>query len=306
MSASHHQLSDWFVKAAEKVGSPRRRYFVINGNLIDYFEKERNGQGINKKGSIELSSGTLVSAEGRELQIRTPSRVYILNADTAAISIDWKNALLSVIARLASTLQASPLAGWLVKAPDGVGQPRRRYFVCDGAWVNYYDAEDMATAKMKGKIKISALTHVVADGNEVRVVNPERTWVLTAEDVISAARWASILQDIQAGEEGLKGRKASKVDGDSDPNGDEPGEDRFVMPGRGVWLWKDGTGLGSALRGARRRYFTLLYGSDVNTMKFAYFTDFVDQHPVGMRGFVPITRTSVIADSEDTLTIVCT
>ena len=304
-------LGAWFLKQAERVGSARRRFFEMHGQEIVYYEKEQNGRGIGKKkGDIQLTAGMKVVAEGRELQLISPTRTWVLEADDAATSMQWQAAISTELKRLNKAVQNTPLSGWLVKAADGIGHARRRFFVVEGTWVKYYDSENVAEASLKGRFEITALTHIDQKEREILVINPGRTWSLTADDTIAAARWASILGDLQASVEGLGGPIAGNSDRDSsEANEDDVKDastalDRFVMPGRGVWMWKDGVGVVSNLRGPRRRYFTLMYGSDVRMMKFVYFSKVLDQRPLNVKGYIPITRKTAVEATNGLLVVV--
>jgi hypothetical protein len=291
-------LTGWFTKEAEKVGAARRRFFELRGAVVTYFERERDGKGVNKKGTIDITIGSNASGEGRDLLIQTPARTYVLKAEDAEVAKKWRRALVELIAKISATVDKTPISGWLLKEAEGVGRARRRFFVCEGAFVKYYDGENLAVALLKGRIKIGATSFISNEETRIKITNPEREWQLTAPDSITAARWVAELGDIRSSREGVAGPDDAS-DGD-----DEPPDDRFLMPGRGVWLLKDGAGLGGALRGPQRRFFALLYGSDPHMVKFAYFRGVESGQPRGLRGFVPIMPESAIEEAEGGIIIV--
>eukprot|EP00047_Mylnosiga_fluctuans_P019018 m.77744 g.77744 ORF g.77744 m.77744 type:complete len:1563 (+) comp7929_c0_seq1:66-4754(+) len=93
----------------------------------------------------------------------------------------------------------------------------------------------------------------------------------------------------------------------ADDEPDQPAEANEVAvptsgPAKGVWLSKKGEGLG-VLTAERRRYFTLLFGADTNTLKFTYFEDVRNGVPVGRKGFVPVSAASRIAAAGTHITV---
>lgn len=290
------RLCAWFLKAPEKVGTARRRYFQLHKREIVYFESESKGKGVNKKGAIEITPVTRAVAEGRELQIHNTGRTYLLTAEDAAQTVQWQFAIGARVADMSEKLANAAMTGWLVKAADGVGQARRRYFVCEGSSVKYYDGENVGAAKLKGQFQVNSFSRVELVQQTIRVENPTRTWLLTADDATQAARWASALLEAQTHAETAGDEPGSSGD-------EQDSEDKFIYPGRGVWMFKDGARFTGALRGPQRRFFTVLYGSDPTTVKFAYFRRVLDGQPLDLRGFVPIRAATTIAAADGSLTI---
>jgi hypothetical protein len=288
------RICAWFLKAPEKVGKARRRYFQLNKREILYFEDETKA---TKKGTIELLPTTAATAEGRELHIRNPQRTFLLTADDAAVCMQWQVAIMSRVLDREEVLATEAMKGWLTKAADGFGQARRRYFVCEGSSVKYYDNEDLSVAKLKGQFQITQLTRITLNHETIQVDCPTRTWLLTADDTTSAARWASALLDAQAHAQENPDEPPS--DGEDEAEGD-----RFVYPGQGVWMLKEGAKLSGALRGPQLRYFTPLIGNDLSEMKFAYFKRMVDGTPLDLRGYIPIRPNTLLEAADDVLTIV--
>lgn len=76
----HHAA--WFLKkAGTKLGKDRKRYFVLKGTELLYFEDAVNGRGVNQKGSIEILPTTSVTSENHTIRIDTGERVWLLLAD---------------------------------------------------------------------------------------------------------------------------------------------------------------------------------------------------------------------------------
>jgi hypothetical protein len=76
----HHAA--WFVKkSGTKLGKDRKRYFVLQGTELLYFEDAVHGRGVNQKGSIEILPTTSITTESHTIKIDTGERSWLLLAD---------------------------------------------------------------------------------------------------------------------------------------------------------------------------------------------------------------------------------
>ncbi len=67
-----------------------------------------------------------------------------------------------------------------------------------------------------------------------------------------------------------------------------------VQPGDGVWMTKQGEGLGG-LAPNKRRYFVLVFAQRARTLRMAYFAELAGSQPVDRKGAVPVSTLSTIA-----------
>eukprot|EP00729_Bicosta_minor_P004716 gene4716-3961_t len=81
-------LSSWFIKAADKVGKGRKRWFVLDAEekVITYFEDDSMKK---KKGIIELDEASKIEATDINILITTPARLWTISALEVGVTIKW-------------------------------------------------------------------------------------------------------------------------------------------------------------------------------------------------------------------------
>lgn len=98
----------WLLKAPEKRGKARRRFFVLKGADFRYFVEEgSNNTGVGEKGQISLSAQTQVQLHGSEIMITTEKRRWQLRGDDAGDARQWTNALQGTTDYVFVSLQSS-------------------------------------------------------------------------------------------------------------------------------------------------------------------------------------------------------
>jgi hypothetical protein len=102
ISQSTSALAGWFVKKAEKHGKDRRRFFVLKGSEVVYFEGEGSGMGETEKGRFALHRLSNISAETTHLAIQNPDRTWVLTAESEALVRLWATRLTAVKDALAA------------------------------------------------------------------------------------------------------------------------------------------------------------------------------------------------------------
>jgi hypothetical protein len=80
-------------------------------------------------------------------------------------------------------------------------------------------------------------------------------------------------------------------------------DDLEVYPGRGVWLFKKGEGLG-LLSGDKRRYFVLVRRDSSRTLLFHYYAAFTSGRPTDLKGSIDVLPLTHVYCNGAELTIV--
>eukprot|EP00039_Didymoeca_costata_P004481 m.73495 g.73495 ORF g.73495 m.73495 type:complete len:1321 (-) comp12422_c1_seq1:2220-6182(-) len=115
--------SAWFTKVPT-FGKPRLRFFVLNDGLITYYAKEEEGKGFDRKGTIELTAESIITAKGTTLEISNPNRRWKLVAnDGDQVARDWAEAVETYVSHLASgSILSSPNHGIADLSEDETGE----------------------------------------------------------------------------------------------------------------------------------------------------------------------------------------
>ena len=184
------------------------------------------------------------------------------------------------------------LASWLTKRAGGVGSSKRRYFVLRGREMAYFAEQgDHGHGVNKiGAIGISFRTQVTCEDLTVFVVNPDRTWVLVADERGVALRWHQQLTRLiarlnaeegfatdGAGARGATGGAASAADmlghdTDTEENLDDDTDVVDMLPRRGAWLTKKAHSLGRS----KSRFFKLVFSLTRQEMQLRYYATLKD------------------------------
>lgn len=87
-------VSGWFVKEAQGLGSDQKRWFELLDNTVRYYVNcSENKRGVNPKGSMDITSRTLISQHRKTLIIQNPERVMNLTATNVEQAQAWATAL---------------------------------------------------------------------------------------------------------------------------------------------------------------------------------------------------------------------
>ena len=87
-------VSGWFVKEAQGFGSDHKRWFELLDNTVRYYVScNENKRGVNPKGSMDITSRTLISQHRKSLIIQNPERTMNLTAVNVEQAQDWATAL---------------------------------------------------------------------------------------------------------------------------------------------------------------------------------------------------------------------
>lgn len=191
----------WLKKKAEGFGKTQERFFMLHGVSINYFVNEKDGLGVDKKGTISLIKGSKVQSNGREVLLFTPARVWHLEAETPDEAQKWQIAIAAAIDFSASqsimqvhdssgdesssdeeNVEMIPHKGvWLYKKGEGLGRitgAKRRYFQLvygistRKLKLNYYAniVQGIPSAR-KGHINIFPNSPIVSKGKAIEIVS---------------------------------------------------------------------------------------------------------------------------------------
>eukprot|EP00050_Salpingoeca_kvevrii_P000684 m.153956 g.153956 ORF g.153956 m.153956 type:complete len:2367 (-) comp10181_c0_seq1:22-7122(-) len=298
----------WFLKKARKVGRDQHRFFILDGQQVNYYEDVDTHGPRSLKGTIALTQGTQISVQDKTLFISNPDRTYELVGNTSSDAETWATALRTTIARAAGGEQESEMlpapqethmGAWFVKRADGFGKDQRRYFVLDGDKFSYYERLDGRTPSgFKGAIDLSSSSEIKSADDQIRIRNSDRTWILTAEDDEAAAQWADRLKTaIETIAEERRAAAAAAQDGDESGWGfgeGGTGEGGVGEPRQHLeWFVKKADGVGKN----RRRLFAL------TGAVLRYYVNEVDGVPITLKGQIPIRPSTVVKCEERVLRI---
>lgn len=203
--------SGWFMKKAPTFkGSTKKRFLELHDKEIQYFADEREGRGVNLKGSIALDSATTkVKVAGRQLALTTSQRFWDLIAiEGDSQAKDWFDEIQQIVSEDYEVDLLPGHGDYLTKRGKGLGKhtaDKRRYFtlvyVGDSNTVrlNYYvelAGLGRVPINKKGFVAIDASSQFICKDRILEVINPGYTWHLTASSAKVASRWVRILTQI--------------------------------------------------------------------------------------------------------------
>lgn len=100
----------WFKKEGTW-GFSRRRYVVLQGNLLSYFSAlDASGNPQDCRGTVDLSTAMSVVAQRSEIQIVTSERTWSFTADSERECEEWAEAIVkaSGVAKLGHPTSMKP------------------------------------------------------------------------------------------------------------------------------------------------------------------------------------------------------
>ncbi|KAF0719993.1 Aste57867_644 [Aphanomyces stellatus] len=155
--------SGWLEKQGEKVKSWKRRYFVLMGQYVAYFDKFQGGA---RKGGGRILDVLPASDRPHALQLLMDNnRVLIVAADTHADMQSWFRSISRAVGKapppaivgappqLPAPQSTANYTGWLEKEGEKVKSWKRRYFELSGRRMAYFEKFQGEKPKGGGRIR---------------------------------------------------------------------------------------------------------------------------------------------------------
>jgi hypothetical protein len=185
----------WFVKKAERSGQDKKRFFVLQGKEVRYYESEQNGHPVSLKGSFTINASATVALDGPTVTVNTSDRKWVLTADSPSVAATWSEAIYVIIRQFDNDDEEDeddvwdaddeeldiilPGQGvWLSKSAEKLGRKQRRYFVLlygsrsRKLKFNYFKGiVDGKPSHRAGTIALSPATEVRCESNQLVIVS---------------------------------------------------------------------------------------------------------------------------------------
>ena len=243
-AASEWEPRGFLLKAGDgtKVGKGgkkfKKRYFVLEGGTIEYFEKP----GGKVKGSIDLTTASKCEpfpdpSRPNDFFIQCPDRTYELRCEDMDQLPNWVLAVTALI-----TQNEVAMEGVLQKQGAKNKSFKARFFRILGTKLFYYDGST-AEGKPKGSIDLQAASRCRAMKSEAdetagvfpfSIVVEGRAWVLRATTEELMKQWVATICEAVPELAGMSGMLLKSADG--------KGKDRnrwFILRGKALYYYKD-------------------------------------------------------------------
>ena len=180
-------IEGWLVKAPEKVGKARRRYFVVRGNEVSYYAAHKNGQPADKKGSFLIYPNSEIILNVKTLMIEDEDRLWKLEGDDSLGVSKWYKALTAIRDRLIvdqpnTELDVEVLPGkgiWL--GLNNAREGSRKYFTLlmgsrskQLKWTYFADVVNGKGVGKQGFVEVAKATVMLLTENVIQLVS--RVW----------------------------------------------------------------------------------------------------------------------------------